>query len=211
MENNNFNEQDSLKLINEMINQAKNNIQIGAADGVIRSGYSASIIAVLNIILIYTLPNPVFSFLAWTLMIPVTIIGNYIDKNKDKSSIVKTHIDKIITKTWLAFSCAVWILVLTIIGMSYMLHEWILTILIMPTILTLTGLAQYITGIACRYKPFTYSALIFGAGAIMCIFLMLVAREHFGVGQFVILIICMITGFCIPGHILNKKAKNQHV
>lgn len=211
MEKNNFNEQDSLKLINEMISQAKNNIQVGTADGMIRAGYSASIIAVLNIILIYTLPNPYLSFFAWTLMIPVTIIGHYIDKKKDRSSIVKTHIDTIISKTWLAFSCSVWILILTIISMSYILHEWTLTILIMPTILTLTGLAQYITGIACRYKPFTNAAYIFGAGAIMCVLLMLVAGEYFGVGQFIILIVCMITGFCIPGHIMNKKAKEQYV
>jgi len=169
MEKNNFNEHDSLKLINEMINQAKDNIQIGAADGIIRAGYSASIIALLNIILIFALPNPYLSFFAWTLMIPVTIVGNYIDRKKDRSSIVKTHIDTIISKTWIAFSWAVWILVLTIISMSYIMNSWKLTALIMPTILTFTGLAQYITGIACRYKPFTNAAYIFGSGAIMCV------------------------------------------
>lgn len=211
MKNENFNEQDSLKLINEMISQAKNNIQIGSANGVIRSGYAASTIALLNIMLMHFLPNPVLSFFAWTLMIPVSIIGYYIDKKKDRSGIVKTHIDRIIHKTWIAFSYSVWLLVLTITSVSLIFDTWVFTVLIMPVILTLTGLAQYITGIACKFKPFIYGAFIFGAGAIMCILLIVVAKNYFAVGQFVILIICMISGFCIPGHILNKKATEQHV
>lgn len=202
-----FNEQDSLKLINDMISQVKSNIQIGAADSMIRSGYTVIVISLINIILIYTLPNPFISFFAWTLMIPISIINYFIDKKKDKSAIVKTHIDRIIGKTWRAFGWSVWVFLAILFAMVYIMDTWLFCLLIMPVILTLTGLAQYVTATATKYNPFLRGAYVFWAGAILCAILLFVAKEHYAAGQFVILSICMVVGFCIPGHVLNNKAK----
>ena len=211
MENNKLNGQESLKLINEMISQAKNNIQIGSADSMIRSGYTVSAVALLNIILIYTLDKPYHSFWAWLLMIPVSIIDYFIDRKKDKSAIVKTHIDTIISKTWKAFGCCVCLILLSIFGMGYIMNTWLFSLLIMPSILAFAGFGVYITGVASKYPAFIKSACTLWTGAILCTLLLAFAKEHYAAGQFVILIVCMISGFCIPGHILNKKAKNQHV
>lgn len=73
----------------------------------------------------------------------------------------------------------------------------------------LTGLVEYITGIASRFKPFLQGAFIFWIGAGLCIVLLFIDAQCYVAGQFILLAICMITGFCIPGHTLNRKANNQ--
>ncbi len=114
----NFTEQDNLKLINEMITQARDNIRKGSANYMIRAGYSVAGIALLNILLIHILPNPNMSFWIWALMLPYYIIERILGNRADKQTVVKTHIDKIIGKTWEAFAYSVAITLIVIIGME---------------------------------------------------------------------------------------------
>lgn len=209
MKPNIFSEADSLKLINEMISQAKNNIEVGAANAMIRSGYTAIAISILNVVLLCTLSDPTMSFWIWLLMIPSSLIGSMLDKRRNKKLAVKTHIDTIISRAWAIFGWSVSLFLIAVFAMGAVLQTWNLTVLIMPVILILTGLTEYITGIACRYKLFVRGAYVFGTGSMACVLLLFAIGGYYVYGQFVILIICMIYGFCIPGHILNKKAKEQ--
>ncbi|MBB4037121.1 hypothetical protein GGR21_003036 [Dysgonomonas hofstadii] len=201
-----FNEQDSLKVINQMIAQVNSNIQIGAASSMVMAGYTVATIAILNIILIHTLDKPYFSFWVWMLMIPYAIIQHFIEKKRDKKAIVRTYMDTIVGKTWKAFTISVVVLLIVIFGLIYISETWILSLLFNPVILTLTGLAQYATAATTRFKPFLWGAFTLWCGAILCMLLLPLFGKTVEI-QFVILAICMILGFSLPGHMLNKKAK----
>jgi uncharacterized membrane protein len=200
----NFTGQDSLRLINEMINQAKNNIQKGAADSMILWGYATAIVAIANFILLHTIDIPYYSFHIWWLMIPVSIINGIINRKKEKESVVKTHIDKIISSAWRGFAISIILFLIIIFGTIFLTHSGVLTWVITPVILTILGLAQYVTATACRYKLFFYAAAIFWGGALLCLisFYIFPGPDI----QFILLAVCMISGLAIPGHMLNKKA-----
>lgn len=204
---NNFNEQDSLKLINEMISQARNNFQRGSATSSIFSGYVVAATAFANFILIFIMENPAQSFWIWLLMIPMTIISAIISRRHNKHVGVKTHIDKIVSNIWIAFAISVGVLLFSIYGTAIAVKSSYLGILITPVILTMMGAAQFVTSVACRFKPYLYGALVFWAGTFAC-----VISYYFNAGsaQFIILGICSILGLCIPGHIANKNA-GRHV
>ena len=200
---NNFTEQDSMKLINEMISQARNNFQEGGIRTSIFSGYVVAATAFANFILIHTLDDPNQSFWIWLTMIPMIIISRIIKRRYSRSATVKTHIDKIVRHIWNAFAISVAIFLITIYGTAYALHSGFLGILITPIILTMMGAAQFITSIACRFRPYLYGACIFWGGALICTLSYIFASSDI---QFIILGICAILGLCVPGHIANRKA-----
>jgi len=204
----NFTEQDSLKVINRMIAQVNSNIQIGAASSMVRAGYTVAVVAILNIILIHTLDKPYMSFWIWSLMLPYAIIQHFLEKKQDKKAIVKTYMDKIVSKTWQAFVYAVVVLLIVIFGTMYIYNSWVPSLLFTPVILTLTGLAQYITAATTRFRPFLFGAITLWAGAILSMALLPLFGKSVEI-QFVMLAVCMILGFSVPGHQLNKKAKEN--
>lgn len=201
----NFNAQDSLSLINEMITQTRNNIRIGSANSMIFCGYCTAIIAIVNIVLMYVLENPNQSFWVWTLTIPMAIISRIMNSKQDKQAIVRTPIDRIVSKVWLGFIVSVAVFLTSVFMGMFFMNIWISSVFIMPVMLVLTGLAEYITGSATNFRAFIRGAYMFWLGALLSILLFLVFDTiHF---QFVIFVICILTGFIIPGHILNRKAK----
>ncbi|MFT3995212.1 MAG: hypothetical protein QM660_12945 [Dysgonomonas sp.] len=206
---NKFNEKDSLQVINEMIAQTRNNIQIGAANPMIFCGYFVAIVAICNIILLETLDKPYYSFWIWLLMIPMSLIERcFISRKKNKSAIVRTPIDRIISKIWIGFACCIVVLLISIFSLISISDNWIFTILITPVILTLTGFGQFISGYATRFAPFVRGAYVFWVGAVLAITLAYGIFNSQTI-QFIILAVCMIVGFVIPGHILNRKAKEN--
>ena len=62
-----FTEQESLVIINEMINRTRNNIQKGSANSMIYNGYAVAFTAILNFILLLLLPEADrnWSFSVW--------------------------------------------------------------------------------------------------------------------------------------------------
>lgn len=202
----NFSEQDSLKLINEMISQARNNFQKGNTNSSIFCGYVVAATSFANFILTKTLENPHQSYWIWLTMIPMVIISIIISHRYEKLSTVKTHIDKIVSSIWNAFAISVGILLVSIYGTAYAINSGYLGILITPVILTMMGSAQYATSVACRFKPYLYGALTFWGGALVCVGCYLL--KEFSL-QFIILGVCAILGLCVPGHIANKKAEGN--
>ncbi|MDR0825483.1 MAG: hypothetical protein LBN74_10345 [Prevotella sp.] len=203
---NNFTEQDSLKVINEMISQARNNFQNRNVTPAIFCGYVVAATAFANFALLHTLENPVQSFWIWLVMIPMVIISSAISRKYKKQVMVKTHIDKIVSYIWIAFPISVAIFLVTVYGAAFALKSDYLGVLITPVILTMMGTAQFTTSIACRFKPYFYGTLVFWAGALLCTVSYLFGWMDL---QFIILGTCAILGLCVPGHVANKKAEQN--
>ena len=79
---------------------------------------------------------------------------------------------------------------------------------ITPIIMLMTGMAEFAMAKACRYKPFIWGAAGFWIGAVLCVLFTYILVRN-GSIQFLILAACMILGFVVPGHKLNKLAKNN--
>jgi hypothetical protein len=203
----NFNEKESLRIINEMITQAQNNFRIGAADPSIFCGYFVASVAMLNFVLLYILENPLVSFHVWWLMIPMVSVSRWIGRINAKKAGVRTHIDKIVTAIWSAFPISSAFFLLVIFWGNYYFQTYHFNLLITPVILIFNGMAQFVTARALRMKSYLYASFLFWAGSLACIWVFAIDAGQF---QFVILAICTVFGLAVPGHILNKKAK-EHV
>ena len=206
-----FTEQESLAVISQMIEQAKNNLRKGGGNGLIFAGISVAFTAILNAILIFVFIkkgiNTDLSMLAWCLMIPGSYIIFLIGKKEERKSTVKTHIDSIIGSSWKAYLYAVLVLLAVFFSSLFSQKVYGIFYLITPVILIMVGQAEYVTAKACRFKPYLYGAISMWLGALACIGTMWVKEPYPPVIiQFLIFAVCMITGFVIPGYQLNKLA-----
>ncbi len=204
-----FTEQESLTLISEMIEQARNNFQKGSGNAMILNGCAVAFIALLNILLLFILPNPVLSFNIWWLMLPVMFVDRLIDKRQHKDALVKTHIDKIITAAWRSFSIAIVVFLITIFAYGIAQDNPRIFVLITPTIMLMAGATEFITAKACRFKPFLTGAWVLWGGTLACPATYILLHYWSGILHFLILAVCMVLAFVIPGYRLNKLAKSH--
>lgn len=195
---------DSLNIINEMISQARSNFQKDAALPSIIAGYCVAAVASLNFVLLFVLSNPGYSFHVWWLMVPMWVVLAIVGKSQDKKTLVKTHIDRIVEQMWKAYGYAIIVSLLSIFGLCAALGTWLPAALITPTLLMLTGFTQYVTGTACRFRPYIFGAYVFWIGALLAVAVYFTPMSGF---QFLILALCMLGGFVIPGHKANKKGE----
>ncbi|MDR2385215.1 MAG: hypothetical protein LBD80_06090 [Tannerella sp.] len=209
-------EQQSLQLITEMINKARNNIQRGAGTFMIFWGYMVAIAALLNVALVYILWNMSistnYSFHIWWIMAPAWIISFILEHKKDSSAIVKTHIDNIISSVWKAFGISNVIFLSGIFGLAYSLQDYNhFFYLINPILMLMIGIGEFITAKVCHFRPFLYGAIAVWTGSAVSMLAIMLLKNGDGVlVQFIILAVCMIIGFVVPGYKLNKLAKPNY-
>jgi small nuclear ribonucleoprotein (snRNP)-like protein len=208
-----FTEQQSLEVIKEMIDRARNNVQKGSGNYMIFWGSLVAFTALMNLVLVYVLykmsKETYFSFYVWLLMIPGVIISKLMDRRIDKTSLVKTHIDHIIASIWNGFMLSTFLFIGIIFVLSFSMRIYEYFYLINPVIMLLLGVSEFATAKVCRFKPFLYGAIAFWTGAVACMFASLLFAEGVAI-QMIVLSICMVVGFVIPGCHLNKLAK-KHV
>ena len=200
----NFNHEQSLTLINEMIARARNNVRMNGAYSLIFWGYLTAVIAVANCVLLHTLNHPQQSFWIWSLMLPACAVSYMIERRIDRKTLVKTHIDKIGGMVWVGFLISFVVFMVVINTVSLMYESQRVFMLNTPVIMIMVGMGQFITACVFRQKMWYAIAALTWAGAVVCAFL--------GVDiQFMIFAACMIIGFAIPGHVLSHQAKKSHV
>ncbi|MDR1169238.1 MAG: hypothetical protein LBK97_00190, partial [Prevotellaceae bacterium] len=163
-------------------------------------------------ILLQALNDKNMSFAVWFLMIPLAIIEYFLKRKVDRSAIVRTQIDGIITYIWRGFSFSIIALIIILFSMAYLnpymhSHSWVYFMLITPMIMIMTAMAEFGMAKACSYRPFYWGAISFWIGALLCLLSYIILKK--GDAQFIILAVCMIVGFVIPGYSLNKKAKQN--
>jgi hypothetical protein len=202
-------EQQSLDVITEMITRARNNVQKGSANSLIFNGYAVGLIAIANFILLHLLPAEYvnWSYWVWILMFPAGLIDRYIDHRQNRSVLIKTEIDKIISAAWRGFMISVILLLAILFSMAAVFRTGYYFTTITPVIMLMVAIAEFVMSKACRFKPFFWGAVAFWVGAVLCtlsFFLFKSAGVHF-----LILAACMIFGFIIPGHQLNKLAEKN--
>jgi hypothetical protein len=204
-----FTEQQSLEVITEMINRARNNVRKGSANNMVYNGFAVAFVAIANFLLLHFLPEAYknYSFHIWWLMAPSGFVDLIIKRKFQREAIVKTHIDSFISQLWRGFSISTVILIVTILSLCYTFHVSLIALLITPGIMIMVALVEFGMAKICNFKPFFWGAIAFWTGSLLCLFPYCVLKR--GDLHFLILAACMILGFVIPGYILNKSAKKN--
>ena len=200
----NFSHEQSLSLINEMINRARNNIREKGATPLIYWGYLTAALAIINSVLLCTLNNPQQSFFIWLAMLPAGLVLYFRERRIKRETLIKTHIDKIGAMVWMGFliAFAVFLVVINTIGFKFGFNR--IFMLNMPVMMILLGMGHFISACVYRNKIWYAIAALMWTGAIVCVFVDVNV-------QLIVLAACMVFGFAVPGHILNYQAKKSHV
>ena len=195
-------EQEGLQVITQMIKQAQNNFQKGSGNIIIFWGYLVAIGALLDFVLSFKFGNK--ANLIWLIMIPGFFVNYFMLKKIVRSAIVITHIDHIVNSVHVAFTVSAIVLQFTFWSLYYYYGAVLQFNMMMSVVLLFAGVAQYITGKAYRFRPYINGGIIFWLGAVVCFLILPYVLFHF-----LILAVCMVFGYIIPGLMLNKKAKEN--
>ena len=199
----NFNHEESLSLINEMISRAQYNVKMEWPHSMIYWGYVTAALAITNTVLLNTLSNPHQSFWIWCLMLPAGLGSYFIERRTSKKTLVKTHLDKIGSMVWLGFLISFVVFTIGIHSTSMKFEISQIFMLNTPALMIMLGMGQFISASIYRNKIWYGIASLTWAGALICAFLKVDM-------QFIVFAVCMISGFVVPGHILNHQAKKSH-
>jgi hypothetical protein len=221
---NQFSEKESLALIGQMINTAKNNLQEGMGNIFLLWGYLVAGISMATCILLLVLPHESRheSFYLWFLMICAYPLHYRLLKNRERKMLVMTYIDKVMNWVWIGFAMAILVVVAGMLADTVILvnvapdyshdraHEfirWFPWLLLTPFILCLYGFALFVCGKAYDFRPLVIGGVICFAAS----FLLLFSIHKTGVPGFQQFVLCIaaIAGFIIPGHLLNRKDRHD--
>jgi hypothetical protein len=214
---NTFSEKESLDLVNVMINSARNNLQQGTGNIFLLWGYVIAALALANLILLLILPHQIhyYSFYVW-FAAPVGFIFYFTQLRKIKEmQMVRTYVDKILTYVWIGFTISVVMVVVSMLLANF--HgfreaagifgplTWIHWSFMIPIMLILYGFALFVSGMAYQFRPLVI-------GAVICwfctlIIFLLYQLNYFMEIQLTGLIISIISGYIVPGHLLKIKEK----
>jgi len=198
MDNNSgFNPQQSLQLIESMINRAKDNFAEGGFIYLVW-GWTVFVLSLTQFILLHFFQYPQH-YMVWMFSWLILIYQFVYLRKKRSQQKVHTYTDYIISYVWITFMILIFLLGFLIGRLTtgeYYTH-------INPIILALYGMPIFLTGIIMRFRP-----LIFGG--IGCWMLsVLTTFIHTYDYQFLMIPLAMLIAWIIPGYMLRAKHKKQ--
>lgn len=185
-----FNEQDSIRLISEMLENTKARFNENGFFFLLW-GWLVLIASLLHFTLLYT--DFQYPYIGWPIIMTAGGIASGIaGYRRGKDAKVKTFIDRSMSYLWIGFFISFIILfAIVIVGQI----KWnLLSILIMA----LYGLPTFVSGGILKFKPLIYGALACWFIAILSLFV----RE-----DYVILLsaLSVVLAYLIPGYMLKAK------
>lgn len=192
MENKNLELNESMDIINKMINNAKSKL---ADDGFLLIFWGWNVVAAALIHYITLKINIPHGEYAWAILMPlggiVSAVYGYKQGKKEK---VKTYVGTYMGYLWGAFGIG---LVLTLVCMpQYGIKVTYFMLMI------LYGVATFVCGGILNFKPLIIGSLF----SFACAFLSNFCGE---MDQLLIIAIALLCSYIIPGHLLRAKFKSQ--
>lgn len=194
MQSENFSPKDSLMLIDNMINQAKNRF---SENGFLYLlwGWLVFFCSIGHFVLLKLnlLKHPEIIWASCWLAVIFQII--YLSRRK-KTEKVKTYSENIINYIWVSFGVCMFV-VSVIVSRT---NNWDI---INSLILLFYGTPTFLSGIAMQFKPLVIGGIICWALAVLSVF---IAPLY----VLLLLAVAVISAWIIPGYLLRQKFKNQH-
>jgi hypothetical protein len=181
---------ESIRLITEMIQHAKGNVQ--------RNNFYfllwGWVIVLANIghysILKFTAFK--YPYIVWLIAIPAYIISIWYGL-RNKSKRIMTHLDRIHSLMWTAFGVCIPVLVFFGYKINFNINPLILLIAALPT---------FLSGVILNFKPLVWGGVLFWIFAVVSF----VAPYEY---QYPLTALAIIGGYIIPGYLLKQQeAKN---
>jgi hypothetical protein len=191
----NLSPEQSLQLIEGMINKAKNRFSDDSFLYLLW-GWVIFICSVGHFIMLQLqlFKHPEIIWMLTWLTVIVQIV--YLVKQKKRET-VKTYTDEIINYLWVTFGISMF-LISYIIGRE---NSWII---LYPIVLLLYGIPTFLTGIIMKFTPLK-------VGGISCWVLCVIATLVPPIYTLLLLAIAMLAAWIIPGYLLKTRFKNQNV
>lgn len=181
--------EESLKLINKMIHQAKGYFHESGLGALVYgfTGLLCSVLAYLHAVDVIVFPfNPYF------LMVPVFFIQSIIQYKEDRRKAAKTFTDEAIDYVWLGFFIAVLaVMCAAFAGIDYMR---------MSFVIILAGLASFLTGMLAKFRYMVIAGFVCWAIGIVSFF-----QQNPSIYLLVAVVTILI--WIVPGFILLNHFK----
>ena len=194
MEEKEINAQESMALINNMINAAKNKL---ADDGFffIFWGWLVTVCALFHYVTIKM--GFVWGYWGWMILMPLGgIVSSLYGYKQGRSRKVKTHIDVYLGYLWGG------VLIGMFIALGFMYSHGIKNTYFF--LMIIYGIGTFISGGILNFKPLIIGSLF----AFVCAGISVFLCE---VDQLLIISIALLCSYIIPGHLLRAKFKSQNV
>ncbi|MBG9375835.1 hypothetical protein I5907_06285 [Panacibacter sp. DH6] len=193
-----FTPQQSLQLIESIINRAKDNF---AERGFMYLvwGWAVFILSLVQFVLLHFYQYPKH-YMVWMCSWLVLAYHVLYMRKKARTQTVRTYTDYIISYVWITFIIMLFLLGFLLgrlLGGDYFYH-------INPILLALYGMPVFLTGIIMRFTPLI-------VGAVSCWVLSVVTTfiEIYDY-QFLMLPVAMLVAWIIPGYLLKAKYNKQN-
>jgi hypothetical protein len=192
MENDNFNPEQSLQIINGMINTAKNKL---ADDGFLFIFWGWLVIFA-SLIQYVTIKMDIdYGYFSWVILMPLGGIFSAIyGARQNKKEKVKTYIDSYLSYLWIAFGISLFI------ALGFMSVHGIKATYFF--LMILYGIATMVSGGLLNFKPLVIGSIASFACAGISVFL----NET---DQLLIIAAALLFSYVVPGHLLRNKFKSQ--
>ena len=194
----NFNPQQSLALIESMINNAKNRVSENGFMYLLW-GWVVFICGLSQFVLMHFFKYPQH-YVVWMLSWVVFFFQIFYLRRKKRKQRVRTYADHIISYVWIAFIVVIFLvgyLIGNLTGGEYYSH-------ITPLMLAVYGFPIFVTGAIMQFRP-----LIFGGIGcwVLCIISTFIKEYDY---QLLMIPASMLVAWIIPGYLLRAKYKSQN-
>lgn len=191
---NELNPKESLKVIDQMIAQAK--YRSHPSEGLITLswGFLTMLAALLHWYLA-VVQNAPYASMAWLLMLVGAVITAVMSIKMKREKPVKTYVDVQVGQIWLAFLASYAVLFFAVSASN---------VLFLPTVILLYGTAQWVHGSLLKFIPYQAGAVVFWLASGVAFQLQ---QEQ----QLLILAAAVVLGFIVPGYLLRAKSSTHHV
>lgn len=194
MESENFSPKDSLLLIDNMINQAKNRF---TENGFLYLLWGW-VILVCALFHFAALKLNLFKHPEWVWMITWAVVILqiiYLVKAKRKAK-VKTYSDGIIDAIWICFGICMFVLAIVVGRFNLWMY-------MNSLVLLFYGIPTFLSGFVMRFTPLKL-------GGIVCWVLAIVSTYVGQIYYLLFIAAAVLIAWIIPGYLLRKRFKNQH-
>ena len=176
-----------LETIHRMISQAKGNYAKNSSFHFLFWGWFVALAALSHFVLLFT--DFLYPFAVWALSIPGIFVSVIYGFRQSRKAEVKTHYDRIYAWIWFAF---------IIKGVIIQFFGATFNYQFTPFFLMFAGSALIVSGITMKFRPLIIGAVINYAGSIVAF---LVPIQY----QLLVQVVCVITGYLIPGYLLKNR------
>lgn len=188
--------QDSLKLIEKFISNYRKNYQSDSYFFLLW-GWLITLASISHFILLRVMLSRglyeninLYSALIWGLFVMAGFFLQYRHiRRKSEDIVTRSHLDKVISVLWQASGYGILLVAL----LSVKLGQYPT-----PFVLTVAGLATYITGRIIRFSPLKWGGIIFFLFAVVAVF---VVNEY----QLLVNAAAIVLGYIIPGYMLRNS------